>query len=234
MSERCIVCDGAVVGLNFRWDDNSQHPAPADCIAHLKWKAEQAERALAERGSELSNKVIQITELLRHQEVLDDHIDALRATLARVEGEREQIREAAESLMKEDREDFRQAHERLTAERDGLRAQFTLMTEERDAWKADADGLREDLGKASLAVLDCAPRLAAALEQIDGLRAALEAANDAVEIAWGIIANAGGGDWNKETREWREAAARWRDENLEKVSAHMKARAALGRPASEP
>lgn len=32
-----------------------------------------------------------------------------------------------------------------------------------------------------------------------------------LEIAWGIIANAGGGDWNKETPEWRGAAERWRD-----------------------
>ena len=35
---------------------------------------------------------------------------------------------------------------------------------------------------------------------------------DHLEIAWGVIANAGGGDWTKETKEWQEAAARWRDE----------------------
>jgi len=33
-----------------------------------------------------------------------------------------------------------------------------------------------------------------------------------LEMAWGIIANAGGGDWKKETCEWQEAAARWRDD----------------------
>ena len=33
-----------------------------------------------------------------------------------------------------------------------------------------------------------------------------------IEAAWGVIANAGGGDWTKETPEWQEAAARWRDE----------------------
>jgi len=32
-----------------------------------------------------------------------------------------------------------------------------------------------------------------------------------MENAWAIIANAGGGDWNKETAEWRDVAARWRD-----------------------
>ncbi len=30
--------------------------------------------------------------------------------------------------------------------------------------------------------------------------------------AWGIIANAGGGDWDTQTPDWRLAAERWRDE----------------------
>jgi len=30
--------------------------------------------------------------------------------------------------------------------------------------------------------------------------------------AWGIIANAGGGDWSKETADWTAAACRWRDQ----------------------
>lgn len=34
---------------------------------------------------------------------------------------------------------------------------------------------------------------------------------DELEAAWGLIANAGGGDWQKESLEWREAAIRWRD-----------------------
>lgn len=32
------------------------------------------------------------------------------------------------------------------------------------------------------------------------------------EIAWGIIANAFGGDWSKASADWRGAAERWRDE----------------------
>ena len=32
-----------------------------------------------------------------------------------------------------------------------------------------------------------------------------------LQLAWGIIANAGGGDWTRETPEWREAAVRWRE-----------------------
>jgi hypothetical protein len=50
---------------------------------------------------------------------------------------------------------------------------------------------------------------------IDALKPVLrqrDEAENGMEIAWGIIANAGGGDWDKETPEWREAAARWRDE----------------------
>jgi hypothetical protein len=34
---------------------------------------------------------------------------------------------------------------------------------------------------------------------------------DLCDLAWGVIANAGGGNWDNETTEWQEAAARWRD-----------------------
>jgi hypothetical protein len=32
-----------------------------------------------------------------------------------------------------------------------------------------------------------------------------------LESAWGIIANAGGGDWELEKPEWQDAAIRWRN-----------------------
>lgn len=35
--------------------------------------------------------------------------------------------------------------------------------------------------------------------------------DDLIESAWGLIANAGGGDWTKESDEWRAAAERWRE-----------------------
>ena len=44
---------------------------------------------------------------------------------------------------------------------------------------------------------------------------------DLLELAWGVIANAGGGDWDKESKEWQNAAVRWRDcyfASLPKVS----------------
>jgi hypothetical protein len=44
---------------------------------------------------------------------------------------------------------------------------------------------------------------------------------DAVETAMGIIANAGGGHWERETAEWREAAERWRDNEWHKVDSSV-------------
>lgn len=35
--------------------------------------------------------------------------------------------------------------------------------------------------------------------------------NELLELAWGIIANANGGDWSRATHEWQGAAVRWRD-----------------------
>lgn len=35
--------------------------------------------------------------------------------------------------------------------------------------------------------------------------------DDLLYEAWGVIANAGGGDWTTQTDEWVEAAVRWRD-----------------------
>jgi hypothetical protein len=40
---------------------------------------------------------------------------------------------------------------------------------------------------------------------------------DLLESAWGIIANAGGGDWTTQTAEWQEAARRWRDSYHEAI-----------------
>lgn len=50
---------------------------------------------------------------------------------------------------------------------------------------------------------------------------------DELMYAWTIIANAGGGDWNKESPDWRKAACRFR-ENVHKLVDHT-ARCALAR-----
>jgi hypothetical protein len=51
--------------------------------------------------------------------------------------------------------------------------------------------------------------------------------DEALEIAWGIIANAYGGNWDLATEEWREAAIRWRDE-------HWHPRLPTSEPSAEP
>lgn len=43
---------------------------------------------------------------------------------------------------------------------------------------------------------------------------------DSLEWAWCIIANAGGGNWQKETEQWAKAAAAWRDKYHEIVNAN--------------
>ena len=35
---------------------------------------------------------------------------------------------------------------------------------------------------------------------------------DLLSDAWGIIANAGGGDWTTQTKQWQRAATQWRDD----------------------
>ena len=49
----------------------------------------------------------------------------------------------------------------------------------------------------------------AALAALKKRSAALE---DLCDTAWGVIANASGGNWNEASPEWREAAARWREQ----------------------
>lgn len=39
----------------------------------------------------------------------------------------------------------------------------------------------------------------------------MTSADDLLESAWGVIANANGGNWEDESPEWQEAARRWRD-----------------------
>ena len=44
----------------------------------------------------------------------------------------------------------------------------------------------------------------------DALFSERDALRDLAEQAWTVIASAGGGDWDKETRDWRQAAKRFR------------------------
>lgn len=70
-----------------------------------------------------------------------------------------------------------------------------------------------------------------ALAEIDRLRALHM---DALQEAWGLIANAFGGDWSQGSEEWRVAAAKWRDERWRKALTERTKRAAdLERVAKE-
>jgi hypothetical protein len=57
---------------------------------------------------------------------------------------------------------------------------------------------------------------------------------DAAEMLWVVLANVSGGDWTKQSAEWREAAARWRDNYFAAVKAIGKwpVRADIAQPAA--
>lgn len=71
------------------------------------------------------------------------------------------------------------------------------------------------------------------IEKLTAERDALKAENarlmDALETAWMLIANASGGDWDRERPEWVEAAKRWRDDEWHTaLDRNLAARRALG------
>lgn len=51
---------------------------------------------------------------------------------------------------------------------------------------------------------------------------------DLLETAWGIIANAGGGDWTTQTYEWASAAARWRSDYFAYLDSRQQGDAVAG------
>ena len=46
--------------------------------------------------------------------------------------------------------------------------------------------------------------------------------NELLEMAWGLIANAYSGDWDKATNGWKPAAMRWRDRWFKLLPNHTK------------
>lgn len=55
------------------------------------------------------------------------------------------------------------------------------------------------------------------LTQAHAVPSPLDEIRDAAEMLWVVLASVSGGDWSKQTPEWQEAAAKWRDNYL-KVS----------------
>lgn len=45
---------------------------------------------------------------------------------------------------------------------------------------------------------------------------------DAAEMLWVVLANVSGGDWTKQSDDWQEAAARWRDYYFAALNAEAK------------
>lgn len=57
-----------------------------------------------------------------------------------------------------------------------------------------------------------ASAVAPEINEAEGFRISLSKAIDFAEWGWSIIANSSGGDWTKESKEWQEAAAKYRDQ----------------------
>lgn len=71
-----------------------------------------------------------------------------------------------------------------------------------------------------------APGSIGAFAARDTAVARLAKAHVALDLAWGLVANAGGGNWDRESLEWKEAAERWRDEFWGEITADVAKRAA--------
>ncbi len=71
----------------------------------------------------------------------------------------------------------------------------------------EAGNVTSDEGTA----LNWKDELAAAHRRIGEVEKDREALIDALEFAWVVIANAGGGDWTRETEDWQDAAKRFHD-----------------------
>ncbi len=50
-------------------------------------------------------------------------------------------------------------------------------------------------------------------KEIERLEAEIDTLMDSMEVAWGVIANAHGGNWSLASRDWLEAAECYRDEH---------------------
>jgi len=126
---------------------------------------------------------------------------------------------------------------------DGLRADVARLKRAIASWKVEEKewiGREKELmadvarGNESFEMLAEAHEIEmqthiAVREELRQARADLATADHGLEIAWGIIANAGGGDWIKEGAEWTTAAERWRDEVMPKLSERAAIRARAGR-----
>lgn len=67
-----------------------------------------------------------------------------------------------------------------------------------------------------------------ALAALRSIEEQLEAWADLMNYGWTIIANAGAGNWQRESEEWQEAAAKWRDQYHELLASNPASRSSDG------
>lgn len=75
----------------------------------------------------------------------------------------------------------------------------------------------------SLSILSArTEELTKAREEITALQETRWSYLDALESAWGIIANSYGGDWTNGSPDWKKSAAKWRDEWMKIIGDHKR------------
>ena len=101
---------------------------------------------------------------------------------------------------------------------DALRDALTCRRKAHEGLMDLHDALVEELGgtKASLAIAESeidrlTDQLAETLAKLDMSESEEEELGALVASAWGLIANAGDGNWGRETGAWQDSAARWRE-----------------------
>ena len=96
----------------------------------------------------------------------------------------------------------------IAAARAVLRGMLRAQREDTTALRSDYEGRLEKMHALMTEVQEqrseTEKRLDALVQERDDLR-------DMLETAWGIIANANGGDWETASQDWQDAAARFRD-----------------------
>jgi len=82
------------------------------------------------------------------------------------------------------------------------------------------DGLTDLFGAYMAAQIWCDPRVSDVVMDDVLAQVIAEKFNnlvDSIELAWGIIANSYGGDWDLASPEWKRAAENWRDNKWHKL-----------------
>jgi 6,7-dimethyl-8-ribityllumazine synthase len=102
-------------------------------------------------------------------------------------------------------------------ERDEEEARAKALEGERDEARRSLGLIHQGDAKVSELFAKLRARADAAEERERGLRVEVSRLMAGMELAWGVIASAAGGAWDREGPQWADAAARWRDEHWHKA-----------------